>query len=469
MYDKSAGNWCHNWNMCHTMLQKLQFTLAKLFQMRTRLNCTNLGHIKQTETIYRTLSIRQQRKFLDSAVSISQRSVMCFPWCFKARPSREKDQDSSNAFSTKSKRSRSSRASFQSITSVHSTRVDRDFSDLTGENKRQFEIRRMKIDVHKKPALQEESTEEESENAGNHFEEQYRIGPIIGSGSFGNVYACEHLENSINEPIVIKMLKKSGHQSYFRETAVLSFLNSRKASGIPTMYFYGKYNEKDVMIMTRLGTDFATLFNLCGKKFSLSTVLRLSVELLTHLQSIHNEGVIHRDIKPHNFLIGYQKDEKMKDKTFIIDFGLAKYYTTATSSGGRQHIPEATGLTPVGTARYASTWTHQGIAQSRRDDLEALGFILVYFFQGRLPWQGIPIKNRREKWSKIGYVKLNTSVDELCNGLPKQFVQYFQYVRSLTFSQEPDYESLKNLFIEAASDCGIKDLKTVRWDWKMLA
>jgi serine/threonine protein kinase len=130
---------------------------------------------------------------------------------------------------------------------------------------------------------------------------------------------------------------------------------------------------------------------------------------------------LHRDIKPDNFLIGIGKRQHY---VYIIDFGLAKRYRDPKTG---EHIPYKDGKNLTGTARYASIFTHIGQEQSRRDDLECLGYVLIYFLRGSLPWQGLKAKTKKEKYEQIKDKKLNTSLEELCVGFPEEFAQFMLY------------------------------------------
>jgi len=110
------------------------------------------------------------------------------------------------------------------------------------------------------------------------------------------------------------------------------------------------------------------------------------------------------------------------------------------------HIPYCEGKSLTGTARYASVYAHIGIEQSRRDDLEAIGFVLMYFLRGSLPWQGIQTKNKKEKYDKIKQTKVSTSFDSLCTGFPEEFLSYLNYCHKLAFEDKPDYSYLTQLF-----------------------
>ena len=161
---------------------------------------------------------------------------------------------------------------------------------------------------------------------------------------------------------------------------------------------------------------------------------------MERIEYIHSKTYIHRDIKPDNFLIGINENSKL---IYAIDFGLAKNYLNFST---KRHIPYKDKKSLTGTARYASLNTHLGVEQSRRDDLEGLGYVLVYFLKGSLPWQGLKAKDRKEKYEKIKIKKELISIDKLCEGLPKEFAQYLKYCRSLTFEQAPNYFYARSIF-----------------------
>jgi hypothetical protein len=168
----------------------------------------------------------------------------------------------------------------------------------------------------------------------------------------------------------------------------------------------------------------------------------LADQLLGRLEYVHTKSFIHRDVKPDNFLIGLGKRQSV---IHIIDFGLAKKYRDPRS---HQHIPYRENKNLTGTARYASINTHIGIEQSRRDDLESLGYVLMYFIRGSLPWQGLKAITKKQKYERIMDRKMSTSTEQLCKGYPTEFRSYFEYCRSLRFEDRPDYAYLKRLFKE---------------------
>ena len=190
--------------------------------------------------------------------------------------------------------------------------------------------------------------------------------------------------------------------------------------------------------MEYLGRSLESHFKKLNYNFSLKTVTLIGEQMIDRIQYIHSKGFIHRDIKPENFITGINNNEKI---LYLIDFGLAKRY----KSKNGLHIPYRDGKNLTGTLRYASCNTHLGIEQSRRDDIESIGYCLLYFLKKKLPWMGIKAKNNKERFKKIMDVKIKTKLEIICDGLPKEFAIIVQYSRDLRFDEKPNYQALKKL------------------------
>jgi serine/threonine protein kinase len=194
--------------------------------------------------------------------------------------------------------------------------------------------------------------------------------------------------------------------------------------------------------MELMGKSLENIFeNLPIKKMTVNCVGKLGIQMVEILEFIHDKHIIHRDIKPDNFVMG--RGEK-SIYLYLLDFGLAKKYRSSTTL---KHYPMIKKKNLTGTARYASINALNGLTQSRRDDLEAVGYVLLYFLRGKLPWQGLHVKNKEDRYRRIMEIKIETSPSELCKGFPKEFEEYVEYTRNLEYEEDPKYEYLKNLFL----------------------
>lgn len=268
---------------------------------------------------------------------------------------------------------------------------------------------------------------------------RYKIGSRIGGGTFGDLYLGVNVTNG--NSVAVKVEKTTAtFPQLAREARLYSMLgrdNRFRVRSVPEYYYYGTEGDHSVLVMELLGYSLDVLFKGCRSKFSLKTTLLLADQMIQRLEFMHSRGLVHRDMKPDNFMMGVGKTQH---HVYLIDFGLSKRY-----HDGGEHIPYKDGKSMVGTARYCSIHTHLGIEQSRRDDVEALGYILIYFLRGTLPWQGLTA-TPSTRVTRIAAVKMGTSVQDLCKGLPMEFAAYVHYTRSLPFAACPDYAYLRRLF-----------------------
>ncbi|XP_071901334.1 casein kinase 1-like protein 1 isoform X1 [Coffea arabica] len=266
---------------------------------------------------------------------------------------------------------------------------------------------------------------------------KFRLGRKIGSGSFGEIYLGTNIQT--NEEVAIKLENvKTKHPQLLYESKLYKILQG--GTGISNVRWFGVEGDYNVLVMDLLGPSLEDLFNFCSRKLSLKTVLMLADHMINRVEFVHSKSFLHRDIKPDNFLMGLGR---RANQVYVIDFGLAKKYRDSST---HQHIPYRENKNLTGTARYASMNTHLGIEQSRRDDLESLGYVLMYFLRGSLPWQGLKAGTKKQKYEKISEKKVSTSIEALCRGYPTEFASYFHYCRSLRFDDKPDYAYLKRIF-----------------------
>ncbi|KAG8439263.1 hypothetical protein GDO86_005472 [Hymenochirus boettgeri] len=269
---------------------------------------------------------------------------------------------------------------------------------------------------------------------------KYKLVRKIGSGSFGDIYLAINITNG--EEVAVKLeSQKARHPQLLYESKLYKILQG--GVGIPHIRWYGQEKDYNVLVMDLLGPSLEDLFNFCSRRFTMKTVLMLADQMISRIEYVHTKNFIHRDIKPDNFLMGIgrhcnkclespvgKRKRSMTVSTsqdpsfsglnqlFLIDFGLAKKYRDNRT---RQHIPYREDKNLTGTARYASINAHLGIEQSRRDDMESLGYVLMYFNRTSLPWQGL-------------------------KGFPAEFAMYLNYCRGLRFEEAPDYMYLRQLF-----------------------
>uniref|UniRef100_A0A1B0AER4 non-specific serine/threonine protein kinase n=1 Tax=Glossina pallidipes TaxID=7398 RepID=A0A1B0AER4_GLOPL len=297
----------------------------------------------------------------------------------------------------------------------------------------------------------------------------FRVGEKIGSGNFGELRLGKNVHN--NEHVAIKMEPAKSktpqlHLEYEFYKQLGSCDTETCPEGIPRVFFLGTCGGRyNAMVLELLGLSLEDLFNMCNRKFSLKTVLMICKQLLHRIEYVHSRNLIYRDVKPENFLIG-RKAMRREKIIYIVDFGLAKEYIDVDTNN---HIPFRENKSLTGTARYMSINTHTGKEQSRRDDLEALGYMFMYFLRGSLPWQGLKADTLKERYQKIGDTKRATPIHVLCNNYPEEFSIYLRYVRRLDFFEAPSYAFVRKLFQELFDREGYVDDGQFDWTQKAMS
>ena len=282
---------------------------------------------------------------------------------------------------------------------------------------------------------------------------KYKIIKRLGRGSFGHIYLVEYQ----NKLYAMKLENtKKGYYILDKEIYLMIHLYGPR---IPYAKSFGQCGYYNVLVMELLGKSLEDIkLMLPSKKMTIPCVCKLSYQMLQILEHIHRKSFLHRDVKPDNFIMGIGPNSHL---LYMIDFGFAKTYRDPTTLA---HHPMQKGAGITGTARFASINTLSGYTQSRRDDLESLGYVIVYIAKGTLPWANIKCDNKDALYNRILETKIQTTPENLCSGLPAQFEEYIKYIRGMSYEQEPNYKYLRNLFLITLQNLGGKMDFSYDWD-----
>lgn len=288
----------------------------------------------------------------------------------------------------------------------------------------------------------------------------YTVTKYINSGSFGHVVEAKHKKTDklVALKIPIKTKERDGQKCLLDEAKIYnSLLREGDIIGITNVKII-KCKDLKILVMDLLGPSLENILRK-RKQFRLKSIILLAVQLIEIMKSIHSKGYIHRDIKPDNFVL----DKEHQKKLYCIDFGLAsKYIKRGTDN---EHVKMTKNHKFLGTARYSSIASHIGNSQSRKDDLESIGYLLIYLFRGSLPWMNIKHKDKYERYRLIGNKKINTTEEELCDRLPKEFLIYLKYVRNMDYDEKPHYTALIKMFMKLYNS---KNYRVDKFEWEGL-
>ncbi len=266
--------------------------------------------------------------------------------------------------------------------------------------------------------------------------QKYKLLKIIGFGSFGCVF--QGINQQTKKPVAIKVESNKSESNLLQME--FTFLSLLKGYGIPELISYGRYGNFRVMVQQILGFNLMHIKSII-KKFTIKDIAMMGIQMMDRMEFIHSKNVIHRDIKPENFVTGYDDISTL----YLIDFGISRKYRSSRTG---KHVKfDLTGRM-FGTVRYASYNASRGVEQSRRDDLESIGNMLIYMYTGKLPWKGISVndRERKKKYLEMLLLKKYTSNETVCKNMPKEFLNYYKYCKNLKFEEDPDYEYLRNVF-----------------------
>ena len=270
--------------------------------------------------------------------------------------------------------------------------------------------------------------------------DNYKLVEKIGSGHFGVVFRAIHVKKRHEVAVKLEPIREGRDFSMLENEYNVYRKFGAGSKIVPNVYWFGSEKGYNILIMELLGRSLEDLFISCSKHFSLKTITMLADQMITLIQRVHEKNFIHRDITPGNFLVDLGKNAS---KLFLIDFGYSKTFWDTRLN---RHRPNRGSKNLVGTPDYASMNAQKKEDLSRRDDLESLGYILVYFMLGKLPWQNVNVQKPWQKKEKISKIMIATSITSLCNNLPKEFELYLSYCRKLNFQEKPDYAYLRSIF-----------------------
>lgn len=265
----------------------------------------------------------------------------------------------------------------------------------------------------------------------------YQLIKKIGAGSFGKIFEAQEAQAQAvqqGQKVAIKVMPNHYAPYLENEVAIYNILKGLK--NIPSLYASGTEGNLNYMVMELLESSVENLRANYSNQMSIKLVIHLSVQMLNIVEQIHDRGILHRDLKPANFLI--KTNTNNISEIYLIDFGLARSFLDEKS---RHYVLKAN-ETIVGTQRYMSVNTHHGLSPSRRDDLESLGYIMLFLYYGELPWQN------QKSLADVAVLKqdLKWTMD-----MVGEFLLFIFYARNLGFNTKPNYNYLRNLLTNLAS------------------
>eukprot|EP00928_Gymnodinium_smaydae_P097017 TRINITY_DN8688_c0_g2_i1.p1 TRINITY_DN8688_c0_g2~~TRINITY_DN8688_c0_g2_i1.p1 ORF type:complete len:346 (-),score=32.63 TRINITY_DN8688_c0_g2_i1:233-1228(-) len=278
---------------------------------------------------------------------------------------------------------------------------------------------------------------------------KFRISCEIASGSNGRI--CRAFNVRTGEAVAVKFEPvASSRLRLMHDVNMCKRLGH--GDGIPNVHWYGVEGHYNVAVFDLLGPSLQQLFDYFKGTFPLKVMLMLADQMISRIEHVGCNGLIHRNMKPGHFVMGLGAKANL---VHLIDFGLAEELSNATTE---KHALASNSPSVVGALRYISRNAHFGSKQSRKDDLESLSYVLVHLWRGSLPWQGLHANSRHDKYMFIMKMKKHTSVDELCKGAPKELADICAYSRSMPSDEIPDYvllkRLLKQLFVRKGFRCG---------------
>ena len=281
---------------------------------------------------------------------------------------------------------------------------------------------------------------------------KYKILKLISKGCFGQVYLGVNILN--RKYFAIKIENRFGKSCSLEKEAYI--LYNLKGPGIPSILSFGHIGKYNILVQTLLGKSLEKIWRENSCKLNIKDICMIAIQTIERIEYIHSKFYLHRDIKPANFLVGNPDDFQI----YLIDFGIAKKYRSSRTG---KHIKNVKINKLFGTSLFMSMNVVNGNEQSRKDDLESLGYMYIFLLTGELPWSRIKATTIDDMIEKIIDIQEKTSIEDLCKNIPNEMYLYLKYVRNLIFDQKPDYDYLKNLFLTILPKNGLNNDNLFSW------
>lgn len=275
----------------------------------------------------------------------------------------------------------------------------------------------------------------------------------LGSGCFGEVWLGDDKKRSANVAVKLEVKADSTKQLANEYEILTTLKRPQQQQGFTEVFHFGREESHICLVMELLGKSLEDWLEVCGGKFNVKTTALIGEQIVRRIEYLHSKSIIHRDIKPENFMMGVGQRVHI---VYLIDFGLSEFFYDE----GQHAMAMKDSLT--GTARYASINAHDK-AQSRRDDLEATGHMLIFFIRGSLPWSGLPHTPGVDEFKQICDIKKTTLLNDLCKGMPPEFEDYLGYCRALAYKQRPDYTRLRLMLCRVLKSLGNVKEHQLQW------
>ncbi|XP_071832764.1 serine/threonine-protein kinase VRK1-like [Apostichopus japonicus] len=296
---------------------------------------------------------------------------------------------------------------------------------------------------------------------------KWALGPSVGKGGFGEIYLASEVKEGKpqeNPSHVIKIEPRGNgplfcelhfYQRAAKPDMIKSWKKKQKLKhlGVPSYITAGIHKDKRFLVMDRFGEDLWNLFLKSGKKFSPKAAYTIGIQMVDALEYVHDQGYVHADIKGSNILLGFEP--KAKDQVFLVDFGLVSKYMGINGHNVYKPDPKKA---HEGTLEYTSIGAHEGISSSRRHDFEILGYNLVQWMSGDLPWSKVT-KETEVQAIKVKHSKDRNSFLQLSfkeQTYPTELRDYFNYVDKIAYEEKPNYSKIKALFKKGIVSSGEK-------------